>query len=215
VKIYGSRTMGSPRRLAIFLEEKGLDIPFVDVNLYEGEHRTPEFLARNPAALVPVLELDDGTCVAETLSIARYLEELHPDPPFMGRTPLERAILDMWQRQVEFGFYTQIRALFRQTSPYAKFLEPVQLPEWGELNRGYAEDSLRVLDQQLAHNECIAGPDFSWADITVVTSLEGTASTGFQIPEDCKNVVRWFAMASARPSVVATAPPGARMKDER
>jgi glutathione S-transferase len=207
LKIYGTRTLGSPRRLAIYLEEKGLEIPFVDVNLFEGEHRAPEFLARNPIALVPVLELDDGTCISETMSIARYLEELHPSPPFLGRDPLERATLDMWQRRVEFGFYTQIRAYFRQTSPYAKVLEPVQVPEWGELNKGYAEDSLRVLDGQLASNEFIAGPHFSWADITVVTSLEGTAITGFQIPDDCKNVVRWYTTASTRPSVVATQPP--------
>lgn len=207
MRIHGTRTLGSPRRLAIYLEEKGLDIPFVDVNLFEGEHRKPEFLARNPLALVPVLELDDGTCLSETLSIARYLEELHPDPPFLGRDPLERALLDMWQRQVEFGFYSEIRAYFRQTSPYAKILEPTQVPEWGELNKGYAENSLRILDRQLATNEFIAGPSFSWADITVVTSLEGTAITGFQIPEDCKNVARWFATASERPSVVATRPP--------
>jgi glutathione S-transferase len=207
LKIYGTRTLGSPRRLAIYLEEKGLEIPFEEVNLFQGEHRAPEFLARNPIGLVPVLELDDGTCISETLSIARYLEELHPDPPFLGRDPLERAILDMWQRRVEFGFYTQIRAYFRQTSPYAKVLEPVQVPEWGQLNRGYAEDSLRVLDRQLASNEFIAGPHFSWADITVVTSLEGTAITGFQIPAECKNVARWYETAAARPSVVATKAP--------
>ncbi len=207
MKIYGTRTQGSPRRLAIYLEEKGLEIPFVNVNLYEGEHRSPEFLARNPLALVPVLELDDGTCISETVTISRYLEELHPDPPFFGRDPLERAILDMWQRQVEFGFYTAIRAYFRQTSSYARVLEPVQVPEWGELNKGYAEEALRVLDAQLAHNEFIAGPRFSWADITVVASLHGTAITGFRIPDDCKHVVRWYETASARPSVVATTPP--------
>jgi glutathione S-transferase len=117
---------------------------------------------------------------------------------------LERATLDMWQRQVEFGFYTQIRAYFRQTSPYAKVLEPVQVPEWGELNKGFAEDSLRILDAQLGKEEFIAGPHFSWADITLVTSLEGTAVTGFEVPDACKNVRRWFATASTRPSVAAT-----------
>lgn len=206
MKIYGTRTLGSPRRLAIYLEEKGLDIPFVPVDLMEGEHRTREFLARNPAALVPVLELDDGTCISETTTIARYLEELHPDPPFMGRDPLERARLDMWQRRVEFGFYTAIRAYFRQTSPYARPLEPVQVPEWGELNKGYAEDALRVLDAQLADNTFIAGPAFSWADITVVTSLQGTSVTGFEIPGECVHVLRWYETASTRPSVVATLP---------
>ena len=206
MRIYGTRTIGSPRRLAIFLEEKGLEIPFVPVDLMEGEHRKPEFLARNPTALVPVLELDDGTCISETITIARYLEEIYPDPPFMGRSPLERARLDMWQRRVEFGFYTAIRAYFRQTSPYARALEPVQVPEWGELNKGYAEEALRVLDAQLASEVYIAGPEFSWADITVVTSLQGTSITGFEIPGDCKHVARWYATASRRDSVVATLP---------
>ena len=207
LRIYGTRELGSPRRLAIYLEEKGLEIPFVPVDLMKGEHRTREFTSRNPVALVPVLELDDGTCISETTTIARYLEELHPDPPFMGRDPLERARLDMWQRRVEFGFYTAIRAYFRQTSPYARALEPVQVPEWGELNRGYAEDALRMLDAQLADNAFIAGPDFSWADITVVTSLQGTSITGFEIPGDCKHVHRWYETASNRESVVATLPP--------
>ena len=206
MKIYGSRTQGSPRRLAIFLEEKGLSIPFVPVDLRKGEHRKPEFLARNPAALVPVLELDDGTCISETTTIARYLEELYPDPLFMGRDPLERARLDMWQRRVEFGFYTAIRAYFRQTSPHAKALEPTQVPEWGELNKRYAEEALRVLDTQLANNTFIAGPEFSWADITVITSLQGTSMTGFSIPADCEHLARWYELASTRESVVATLP---------
>lgn len=206
MKIYGERRLGSPRRLAIFLVEKGLDIPFVGIDLRKGEHRTPEFLARNPAALVPVLELDDGTCLSETTTIARYLEDLFPEPPFLGRDPLERARLDMWQRRVEFGFYTAIRAYFRHTSPYARALEPIQVKEWGELNKGIAEDELRVLDAQLANNAFIAGPDFSWADITVVTSLQGTSVTGFEIPEDCKNVARWYATTCQRESVVATLP---------
>lgn len=206
MRIWGDRTLGSPRRLAVFLEEKGLQIPFVPVNLIEGEHRRPEFLARNPIGLVPVLELDDGTCLSETTTIARYLEDLHPDPLFMGRDPLERAVLDMWQRRVEFGFYTAIRAYFRHTSRYARVLEPVQVAEWGELNKTHAENELRVLDAQLADNEFIAGPEFSWADITAVTSLQGTAITGFEIPRECGHVLRWYETASKRPSVVATLP---------
>ena len=206
MKIYGTRTQGSPRRLAIFLEEKGLSIPFVPVDLRNGEHRTPAFLARNPLGLVPVLELDDGTCLAETTSIAGYLEALFPDPPFLGRSPLERARLDMWARHVEFGFYSAIRAFFRHTSPHARALEPVQIPAWGELARHQAEEALRILDAELARHAFVAGPDFSWADITLVTSLEGTAGAGFEIPDECGHVRRWLASTSRRPSIVATRP---------
>lgn len=206
MKIHGTRTQGSPRRLAIFLEEKRLDIPFLPIDLRNGEHRTPEFLARNPMALVPVLELDDGSCLSETITIARYLEELFPEPRFLGRDPLERARLDMWARRVEFGFYDAIRAFFRHGSPHARALEPVQIREWSELGRHRAEQALRLLDDQLARNEFIAGPDFSWADITLVTSLEGTAGLGFEIPGECRNVQRWLEAASRRESVVATRP---------
>lgn len=206
MKIHGTRTQGSPRRLAVFLEEKGLAIPFVPVDLRAGEHRTPAFLAKNPLGLVPVLELDDGRCIAETTTIARYLEDLFPEPSFLGRDPLERAALDMWARHVEFGFYTAVRAWFRHGSPFARALEPEQIPAWAALARRQAEDALRILDARLARETFVAGPRFSWADITLVTSLEGTAAAGFEIPGDCGNVRRWFEIAAQRPSVVATRP---------
>jgi glutathione S-transferase len=208
MKIHGTRTQGSPRRLAIFLEEKGLEIPFVSVDLRKGEHRTPEFLAKNPIGLVPVLELDDGTCLAETTAIARYLEELFPERPFLGRDPLERARLEMWARHVEFGFYTAIRAWFRHGSPLARALEPVQIPAWAELNQHHAEEALHILDDQLALNLFVAGPDFSWADITLVTSIEGTAAAGYELPRRFQHVRRWFETTSRRASVVATRPMG-------
>jgi len=208
MKIHGTRTQGSPRRLAIFLEEKKLEIPFVSVDLRKGEHRTPEFLAKNPIGLVPVLELDDGTCLAETMAIARYLEELFPERPFLGRDPLERARLEMWARHVEFGFYTAIRAWFRHGSPLARALEPVQIPAWAELNQQHAEEALHILDDQLSRNAFVAGPDFSWADITLVTSIEGTAAAGFELPRRFQHVHRWFESTSRRASVVATRPMG-------
>ena len=206
MRIHGSPTIGNPRRVAIFLAEKGLEIPFVPVDLYSQEHRGEAFLAKNPIGLVPVLELDDGTFVSETMTICRYLEELHPEPSVLGRDPLDRAIRDMWQRRVEFGFYAAIRAYFRHCFEPARVLEPIQIAEWGELNRTLAVEALRVLDAQLAENEFVAGPGFSAADITLVVSLQGTAATGFRIPEDCPHVERWFAEVVRRPSVVATAP---------
>jgi glutathione S-transferase len=206
MKIHGSPQIGNPRRVAIFLAEKGLEIPFVPVDLYSHEHKDPAFLAKNPVGLVPVLELDDGTFVSETMTICRYIEELHPEPSILGRDPLDRAIRDMWQRRIEFGFYLAIRAYYRHCFEPARVLEPVQIAEWGELNRTLAVQALRVLDPQLAENEFVAGADFSAADITLVMSLQGTAATGFRIPEDCPHVERWYAEVVQRPSVVATAP---------
>lgn len=176
------------------------------VDLYGGEHRSPAFLARNPAALVPVLELDDGTCLSETVAIARYFEDVFPDPPFFGRTPRERARLEMWARRVELGLYDAVRAWFRHGSRFAKALEPVQVPDWATLNRSRAERELRLLDAQLAANPFVAGDAFSWADITLATSLEGTAVAGFAIPDDCSATQRWFERVSVRASVRATRP---------
>jgi len=204
VKIWGTRHQGSPRRLAVYLEEKGLTVPFVPVDLRKGEHRTPAFLARNPVGLVPVLELDDGTCLTETIAIARYFEDVFPDPPFFGRTPRERARLEEAARLVEFGFYDSVRGWFRHGSPFARALEPIQVPEWAALCRTRADAALAVLDARLASSEFVGGDAFSWADITLVTSLEGTLPAGYSIPDGCANLRRWFDRISHRPSVVAT-----------
>jgi len=112
----------------------------------------------------------------------------------------------MWARGVEFGFYEAIRAWFRHSSPEMQPIEPLQLPQLAELSRRRAEQALSVLDGQLSRNEYIAGPDFSWADILLVTSLEGTGAGGFEIPRDCENVLRWYETTSQRESVVATRP---------
>ena len=204
MKFYDCQSAPSPQRARIFIAEKGLEIETVEIDLGKREQLGDDFRRINPRCTVPVLELDDGTCLSETMSICRYLEELHPEPSILGRDPLDRALRDMWQRRIEFGFYLAIRAYYRQSFPAARVLEPVQVPEWGELNRGYAEDALRQLDPQLAENEFIAGSDFSCADITLIMSLQGTASTGFRIPGDCSNLERWYAAVCKRPSVLAT-----------
>jgi glutathione S-transferase len=208
VKIYGNKFWGNPRRVSMFLAEKGIDVPFVDVDLRKGEHRTPEFLRRNPAGLVPVLELDDGTCLAETLAICRYLEELHPAPSLFGRTPLERAQVEMWQRIVEFKVYTPAREYFRHISPSVSTLEPRQIKEWGELNQQRALDGMALLDQQLARAEFIAGSLYSVADITALFTFEGLARLGgLEIGPRLPHLQRWFAAVSQRPSAVATRAP--------
>jgi glutathione S-transferase len=208
MKIYGSKSFGNPRRVSIFLAEKGIDIPFVDVDLLARAHRTPEFLRRSPAGLVPVLELDDGTYLSETLAICRYFEELKPLPSLFGRTALERAQVEMWQRIVEFNLYAPAREYFRHTSPSALPLEPHQIKEWGELNRQRMLDGMTLLDAQLAGAEFIAGSLFSVADITALFSLEGlgrrvSPASGADHP----NLQRWYAAVSQRPSALATRPP--------
>ena len=209
MKIYGHRSFGNPRRVAIFLDEKGVDLPFEPVDLGTGAHKTPDFLAKNPAGQVPVLELDDGTCIAETQAICRYLEDLYPEPNLMGVDSLERALIEMWQRRVEFGVFSSGRYYVRHCTPMGSRLEPVQIPAWGELNREWAPEQMQSLDRRLAKSRFLSGERFSVADITLIFALQGvTALGGISVPDDCEVLKRWLRDVSARPSVAATAPPG-------
>lgn len=207
MKIWGHKSGGNPLRVAVFLEEKGVHIPFEPVDLMSGEHRKSEFLARNPAAQVPVLELDDGTCISESVAICRYFERMFPDPPLMGRTPLEEAIVEMWQRRIEFGFYLATRAVFRHSMPFAKAIEPVQIADWADLNRSKITAGLEMLEGQLAGNRFIAGPGFTIADITAVLPFQMLAMMQIEVPVHCPEVARWRADIMARPSVAAIVSP--------
>lgn len=201
MKMYGIQ--GNPVRVAIFLAEKGVEMDFVPVDLMAGEHRTPEFLARNPLAQVPVLELDDGTVITETQAICRYLERLYPQPCLMGATPLEEAHIEMWQRRLELNLYTAARAVFRHSVPALKALEPVQISAWAELNRPRVSEMLAVVDRQLAASTWVAGERFSVADITLLFCLQMTDRIGFPLAENGEHIRRWHQLARQRPSVVA------------
>lgn len=208
MKIYGSKTGGNPRRVALFLAEKDIDIPFEDVDLFGGAHKTPEFLEKSPTAEIPVLELDDGTCISETLAICRYFEVLQPEPSLFGIDALEQAQIEMWQRRVEFRFYAPVRYFVRHTIPFAAALEPIQIKEWGELNRSRVDEGFTLLDHQLAEHPFIAGERYSVADITAQFTMDFTAMAGIEVPDNCLSIRRWFAEVSGRPSALATmAPP--------
>ncbi len=208
MKIYGTRTQGNPRRVAIFAEEKGLELPFESVDLMAGAHREPDFLALNPAGEVPVLVLDDGTAISETIAICRYLEALHPDPPLFGVDALDRARVEMWQRRVEFKLYAPAREALRHSAPFVRPLEPVQIEAWAALNRQRARAGRRLVDAALAKSEFIAGPRFSVADITAILVMDGVGrAAGLGVPDDCPHLARWLDAVAERPSVRATRPP--------
>ena len=206
MKIYGAKTAGNPVRVAIFLAEKGVDVPFVAVDLLKGAHREPAFLAKNPAAQVPVLELDDGTCISETIAICRYFERLHPSPPLFGEGALDEAVVEMWQRRVEFGLYEPVRHITRHTVPFVAALEPVQIQEWADVNRPRVLRAFEILDRQLASEPFVAGPRFTVADITAVFAMGATKYIDVQIPRDCRHLARWHRDVSSRPSVAAVMP---------
>ncbi|MDO8289613.1 MAG: glutathione S-transferase family protein [Parvibaculum sp.] len=189
----------NPRRVRMYLAEKGIDVPLVHIAMMKREHKSPEFRAKNSLGQVPSLELDDGTVISESVSICRYLEALHPEKPLFGRTPLEIAQIDMWLRRIEFVIMTPIGNYWRHAHPYTSKLL-TQFKDFGESNVEAASRSLQWLDRELEGHDYVVGNDFSVADIMMLCSIDFGIYTGLNIPDDCGNVKAWHERVSARPS---------------
>ncbi|MGH7839443.1 MAG: glutathione S-transferase family protein [Candidatus Binataceae bacterium] len=202
MKIYNSPAAPNPRRVRVFLAEKNLQVPFEDVDIGNRVNRQPEFLKKNPLAGVPVLELDDGSCIAESVAICRYFEGLHPDPPLMGVDAKDRAVVEMWNRRMEFAVLMPIADSFRQRHEFFKG-RIRQLPEYAELQKQNAEDNLKWLDSELANRRYIAGDRFTIADITAMIAIDFGRISKIAIQPEQKNLARWHAEVSARPSAKA------------
>jgi glutathione S-transferase len=204
VRLYNSKYAPNARRARVFLAEKGLSIPFVDVDLAKLEQKSAEFSAINPFQTVPALELENGEILSETIAICRYLEELYPEPNLFGRDARERAEIEMWQRRLELYFFYPIAQAYRHSHPAAKVLEtPQQLPEWAEINRGRALEVMARVDAVLASRRFIAGDRFSVADITGLCALDFTRPARITVPKELGNLQRWREEISARPSAGA------------
>lgn len=203
MKLYDAAFPPSPRRVRIFLAEKGLDIPRIAVDLAASEHRGEAFSKINPLQRVPALELDDGTIITESAAICRYIEALHPEPSLFGRTPKEIALIDMWMRRVEFGLYATIAAVFRHSHPAMKAAEVPQCTEWAELNRPRIQDELAFLNEALADRTWLAGETYSAADIALLCSVDFMRPIRVSVPDSLTHLKRWHAAASSRPSATA------------
>ncbi len=202
MKIYDGGRAPNPRRVQIFLKEKGITIEAQQLDLNAHEHRSPEMLLKNPVATVPFLELEDGVVISETMAICRYIEEYHKEPMLFGGTPVERAIIEMWNRRVEFGFFLRVAHSFRHLHPAAEVLEGEQVPDWGRKNQKLAVEFLDILDAQLSESHFIAGDTFSVADITAVVAVQFFKPARIEMPEKgLLNLKRWIDEVSARPSV--------------
>jgi glutathione S-transferase len=202
MKIYNSPAAPNPRRVRVFLAEKGIQVPYEDIDIGKAVNRQPAFLEKNPMAGVPVLELDDGTCIAESIAICRYFEEQQPEPPLFGIGARERAEVDMWNRRMEFQILQPIADSFRQRHEFFKG-RIRQCPDYAEVQRQNAEDNLKWLDRELANRHFIAGDRFSVADITAMIALDFGRVSKIIIQPDQKNLARWHAEVSARPSAKA------------
>lgn len=203
MKLYDAGRAPNPRRVRLFLAEKGVSIPLVPIDLNKLEHRTPAFTAINPLRQSPALELDDGTILTESIAICRYIEELHPEPPLFGIDPIDRAIVEMWQRRLEFGLLGAVSAAFRHLHPAMKEMETPQVPAWGEANKPKVLDFLSLLEDELGSRPYVAGERFSVADITGLVALDFLKPARIAVPDECANVRRWHAHLGARPSASA------------
>lgn len=203
MKIYNHPMAPNPRRLRIFLAEKNISVPYETVDILAGEGRSPEFLKKNPAGGVPLLELDDGTFLAESVAICRYFEGLHPEPNLMGRDSREQAFIEQWNRRMELNLFGPVGRAFQHTNPmFAQMVR--QFPDYGAAQLANAQDQLKWLDQQLEGREFIAAPRFTIADITAVVAIDfGSQLAGLKLDPALKNVSRWHRAVWSRPSASA------------
>ena len=205
MKLYTFPGAPNPRRVHIYLAEKGLAVPFEKVDILKRANRTPEFLAKvNPLGGIPVLELDDGTHLAESVAICRYLEALHPEPPLFGRAAREQGVIEMWLRRLELYGMVPVGMVWIHGSPLTKTVVKRQIPEVAEQYRGAVAQHHAFLDRELEHREFIAGDGFSMADIVALCTLDFAAQlNGLPIPPDHAHLGRWHRNVSARPSAGA------------
>ncbi len=202
MKLYDSKMAPNPRRVRIFLAEKGIEVPTVQVDIGKAENRQPPYLARNPLGGVPVLELDDGSHIAESVAICRYFEEIQPEPPLFGTDAVDRARVEMWQRRMELEVFLMTAQSFRNTHDFFKGRIP-QVPEFGAVCKESALKRLAWLDGELANREFVAGERYTIADITALCGIDFGRVTGITIGPDQKNLARWHEAVSSRPSAKA------------
>jgi glutathione S-transferase len=202
MRLYDLKAGMNPRRVRIFLAEKGIEIPTTAIDMMKGENRTPEFLNLNPLGTLPVLELDDGTILTESVAICRYFEFLKPEPNLFGRDGVEQARVEMWNRRVELELMRPVAEQFRHLSPFWEG-RLAQIPEYGELQRTASGQIMEWLDRELATRPCIAGDRYTIADITAQCALLLGKNTGVPVPDGLTHLKRWWGAVSARPTARA------------
>ncbi len=202
MKLYDFVGAPNPKRVRVYLAEKGIKIPVESVNIMTGENRTPEFLKRNPLGGLPVLELDDGSHLTESLAIMEYIEELHPNPPMIGTTPLERARVRALERIAELGVLTRVATISQNTHPFMAG-RIKQSADTAETARGLLAGNLKVLDDKIGKQPFVAGACPTIADCTLLAALDFADFAQVAIDPACANVGRWRAAFKQRPSAQA------------
>ena len=189
----------NPRRVRIFLAEKGIELPETPVDLMTREHKSDAFRAKNALGQIPTLELDDGTCISETVAICRYFDEIQPDPPMFGTTPVEKALVDMWVRRAEFAMMAPVSQYWRHAHPRTAGLL-TQFKDFGESNAETYEGAQRLLDGELKGRTWLAGDSYSMADICLLTTVDFAKWIGLPLEPENEHLLAWHGRAAGRPT---------------
>ncbi|MBJ65948.1 MAG: glutathione S-transferase [Rhodobiaceae bacterium] len=189
----------NPRRVRIFLNEKGIDIATEQIDIMKGEHKKDDYKKMSPLSQVPTLELDDGTYITESIAICRYFEALHPEPNLLGKDPKEIAIVEMWQRRIELLLMMGIANTYRHGHPAMAALEN-QVKEWSEASRPRVIKMLHWFDKQMENKEYICLDRYTIADISALVCFDFAKWPQIDIPDDCKNLKSYYERLNSRPS---------------
>ena len=203
MKLYDSRRAPNPRRVRWFMAEKGIeDVEIVDIDIFGGQHKTPDYLAKAGRPNVPALEIDANTTITESVAICRDLESVYPEPNLFGRDPLETAVIEMWTRRAEMLLSTPLMMAVRHGHPALAAIE-TQVPEIADTNRKAAERALKVFDRRLGESQFIAADRVTIADILAVTGIDFARMVKFRPDAELVNVGRWLARMMERPAAKA------------
>lgn len=205
MKLYDTQQAPNPRRARMFMAEKGIDldsIEMVQLDLAAGDNLGDDYRRRNPMGTVPTLELDDGLCLGDSMAISRYFEELHPEPPLLGRDARDRAVVEMWNRRMELNLLFPVAMAFRNITGHFKDRERCSA-EYGEISFERATAMFDFMDRHLAEHSHVAGEAFTVADITAVCAVDFARVIKLRIGDARPHLARWHAAVSERPSARA------------
>jgi glutathione S-transferase len=203
MKLYDGGRAPNPRRVRIFLAEKGITVPTEQVDLGALQQRSDAYKAVNPMQRVPALVLDDGMVITESIAICRYFEALKPEPVLFGSGALQSAIVEMWNRRAELHLFFPVASIFQHLHPAMSRMVDPQVPAWGEANKPRVIEFLEFLDRELKDRAYIAGDTYTVADITALVAVDFMRVSKLAVPETLANLRRWHQAVSARPSAAA------------
>jgi glutathione S-transferase len=201
--LYDGGRAPNPRRVRVFLAEKGITVETRQVDIGALEHKSAQYTAVNPLQRVPALVLDDGSVLTESIAICRYFEALQPDPTLFGAPGREAATVEMWNRRLELHLLLPVAQVFRHLHPGMTALEVPQVPAWGEANKPRVLEFLALFDRELSAREFAVGDRFSVADITGLVAVDLMKPAKLAVGEEFPHVRRWHAGVAARPSSAA------------